>query len=90
MLEGTRDADGDIKVGGDDLAGLPPTTLLTAEFDPLRDEGEAFADRLREQGIAVVGRRYLGMPHGFASMPDRTPVALQAISDLATDLRRSL
>lgn len=70
-----------------DLTGFPPTTLVTAEFDPLRSEGEAFADRLRDSGVAVVARRYLGMLHGFAGMPHLTPMATRVIEDVAADLR---
>jgi acetyl esterase len=70
-----------------DLTGFPPTTVATAEFDPLRSEGEAFADRLRGCGVTVVARRYLGMLHGFAGMPHLTPVATRVIEDIAGDLR---
>lgn len=73
-----------------DLAGLPPGSLVTAEFDPLRDEGEAYGARLREAGVPVVSRRYLGMLHGFISMPYVTPVARHALADLAQDLRNAL
>ena len=45
----------------DDLAGLPPTFVLTAEFDVLRDEGEALAGKLREAGVDVTHRRYDGI-----------------------------
>ncbi|MGY2874180.1 acetyl esterase [Marmoricola sp. URHA0025 HA25] len=49
----------------DRLGTLPPTLVVTAEHDPLRDEGEELARRLAEQGVAVVGTRYLGQVHGF-------------------------
>ena len=52
----------------EDLSGLPPTHLVTAGFDPLRDEGEMFARRLAEAGVAVTLRREPDLIHGFASM----------------------
>jgi acetyl esterase len=55
--------------------------LIVAEDDVLRDEGEAFAERLRLAGVAVTARRYDGMPHGFLAMSRYLDGAREAIGD---------
>ena len=62
-----------------DLSGLPPATVVTAEFDPLRDEGEAYARRLDEAGVPTQHVRYDGVIHGFVSMYELVDKGREAI-----------
>lgn len=70
-----------------DLSAMPPTMVLTAEHDILCDEGEAFAARLAEAGVATTAVRYLGMLHGFWRHPGEFDASRAAVRQVAGALR---
>jgi acetyl esterase len=69
---------------------LPPAFVATAGFDPLRDEGEIYAERMREAGVPVVLHRYTGLIHGFANLTEICPSARTAMLEVAGALRMGL
>jgi acetyl esterase len=71
-----------------DLAGLPPALVITAGFDPLRDEGEAFAKRLSEHGVEVEHLCYTDMIHAFVSFAGGIPAGMTALEKIGEELRR--
>jgi acetyl esterase len=73
-----------------ELSGLAPALVLSAEYDPLRDEGEAYARRLDEAHVPVTLRRYEGLIHGFIRMPAMIQRANAAIDDIAAAVRSAL
>ena len=72
-----------------DLADLPPALVITAEFDPLRDEGEAYAHRLQAAGVATSYTRYDGMIHGFFGMSHIVDKGQLAVSEAAAALKQA-
>jgi acetyl esterase len=71
------------------LAAAPPALIITGEFDPLRDEGEAYAARLRAAGVQVEHRRYPGMIHAFFAMRGMIPAAATALDQVTDALTRA-
>ena len=71
------------------VAGLPPATVITAQIDPLRDEGEAYAAKLRDAGVAVVAQRFDGVTHEFFGMGAVVDKAKQAVALAAGELKKA-
>jgi acetyl esterase len=73
-----------------DLSSLPGALVVSAEHDPLRDESEAYARRLREAGVEVELRREPGLIHGFMTLDEISPACAAAADRVAADLRTLL
>jgi acetyl esterase len=73
-----------------DLSGLPPAFVVTAEYDPLRDQGVAYAEALAAAGTACEWRTYPGMFHGFFAMGAQIPNAQPAFDDAVAAVRSAL
>ena len=74
----------------DDLAGIAPAYVATAGFDPLRDEGEEYAGRLRSAGARVALQRHSGLIHGFVNTTEMGHSAREASLEAAGALRFAL
>ena len=74
----------------EDLVGLPPTFAVTCEHDPLRDQGEQYAERLKRAGVATVMRREPGMVHNFVLWDLISPACGAAADRVAADVRSAL
>lgn len=70
-----------------DLSGLPSALVFTAENDPLRDEGEAYAERLVAAGVPTIARRVDGVIHGFMNLGNTTPKEAAAVEEAGAALR---
>ena len=73
-----------------DLEGLPPTLIYTAQYDPLRDDGDAYAEALSAAGVEVVHRRFEGLVHGFFALGPLSQAAAGAVERVCEDLRELL
>ncbi len=91
-LSGESDADDPYAspMRAQDLSGLPPALIVTCEFDPLRDEGEAYGKRLEEAGVKVRTSRYDGMIHGFLWMGGVIDRTRELFDEAGRELRATL
>ncbi|HZV74943.1 MAG TPA: alpha/beta hydrolase [Conexibacter sp.] len=79
-----------VPLQAEDLSGLPPATVVIAELDPLRDEGEAYAQRLAEAGVDVDVRIYEGVMHGFWCWANRLDPGREAVAAVCARLHETL
>jgi len=77
-------------IRAEDLSGLPPCYIATAEFDPLRDEGMAYANLLREAGVQVEAKCFEGLVHAFSSLGAEIDIASKAREEIFHALKKAL
>lgn len=79
-----------VPIKAESLAGLPPAIVVTAEYDPLMDDGYNYAEALRSAGVPVVYREYAGMIHGFLLLGTITPEVDVALGNIADEINAIL
>jgi acetyl esterase len=87
FIPGAGDTRAASPLQAEDVSDAAPTMVVTAGFDPLRDEGEAYARRLQEAGVHTVLRRHPGQVHGFLNMVGVNDTARLAIAEMGGVLR---
>jgi acetyl esterase len=73
-----------------DLTNLPPATVITAEYDPLRDEGEAYAAKLDAAGVKTTAHRYDGQIHGFLGLFPLLDDGKAALDEIASAIKAAI
>lgn len=73
----------------ENLSGLPPAIVITAEYDPLRDEGEAYVQRLADAGVSVKSQRFDGVSHEFFGLAGAVSKSKEAMDFAAEGLKRA-
>ncbi|MDA3921627.1 MAG: alpha/beta hydrolase [Salinisphaera sp.] len=89
LADGFDDRDPRVSPLYGDVADVAPALIITAGFDPLRDEGEAYAQKLEAAGVAVIHRRESGLIHGFLNFSGGVERGDQALDEAASDLRKA-
>lgn len=92
-LGGDESLTSDVRVSpalASDLSGLPPAVVVTAQYDPLRDDGDAYAEALSAAGVKVIHRRFDGLIHGFFALGPFSQAAASAVEQVCDDLRSLL